>query len=556
VFYRINLRVTDSGGLTRTLVRDVKPRKATVTLATQPSGLALLLDGQPIATPYTFVGVVGLQRSIEAVSPQLAAGVSVTFESWSDGGARAHTISTPAVDSTYTAVFSSGPRLSIGDTSVVEGNSGTRNAVFTIRLSGPAPGPVSVQWATVEGTALAGSDFVAGSGTVAFAAGTTSRTVAVAVKGDTLVEPNETFQIKLSSPVGATLDDALGTATITSDDGGGTVRFNLANYPRKEDAGTVALAVQRTSSTGVASVKYATTAGTATAGSDFATTSGTLTFADGAKSATLSIALTADRNIEPDETFTVALSEPTNGLALGTPASATVTIQNDDQPGVISFGTSTYVKSEAGPTATITVLRSGGLASGVTVGYRTSNGTATAGADYTGQAGTLSFDGGVASASFSVPIVNDTLDEADETVNLELSSPTAGATLGARSQAVLTITDNDSAGAFAFGAVAYSRSENGGTATITVKRSGGSASGASVHYATSGGTATAGADYTPIAGTLTFASGQTTAQLTIAIADDAAVEDDETIDLTLSNPGGGATIGTPGASTLTIIDND
>jgi hypothetical protein len=104
--------------------------------------------------------------------------------------------------------------------------------------------------------------------------------------------------------------------------------------------------------------------------------------------------------------------------------------------------------------------------------------------------------------------------------------------------------------------VAYRRSEQGGTATITVKRSGGSASGASVHYATSGGTATAGADYTPIAGTLTFASGQTTAQLTIAIADDAAVEDDETIDLTLSNPGGGATIGTPGASTLTIIDND
>jgi hypothetical protein len=334
------------------------------------------------------------------------------------------------------------------------------------------------------------------------------------------------------------------------------VRFAVSTYPRNEDAGAVVLTVKRTSSIGTATVKYATAAGSALAGSDFGSTSGTLSFADGASIATLSVPLIADTTIEGDETFTVMLSAPTNGLVLGTPASATVTITNDDRPGSFSFGSVSYVKSEAGPSATITVLRSGGRASGVVVGYGTTNGTASAGADYSSRSGTLSFGGGVASLTFTVPIVNDTLDEPDETVNLALSSPTAGATLGTRPTAVLTITDNDSGGAFAFGAATYSRAENGGTATITVKRSGGAASGASVHYATAGGTATAGSDYTSISGTLTFAAGQTSAQLTITLADDSSAETDETIGVTLSSPQGGATLGTPSSATLTIVDND
>lgn len=104
VFYRIHLRVRDSGGLTRSVSRDVRPRKSTVTLATNPGGLQLRLDGQPVSTPHSFVGVEGIHRKIEAVSPQGAAGNWV-FASWSDGGARIHTISTPTANTTYTATF-------------------------------------------------------------------------------------------------------------------------------------------------------------------------------------------------------------------------------------------------------------------------------------------------------------------------------------------------------------------------------------------------------------------------------------------------------------------
>jgi len=101
VFYRIHLRVRDSGGLTREVTRDVRPRKATITLATNPVGLQLRLDGQPVTAPYSFVGVVGIRRSLEAVSPQSGR----VFSSWSDGGARIHTIATPAANTTYTARY-------------------------------------------------------------------------------------------------------------------------------------------------------------------------------------------------------------------------------------------------------------------------------------------------------------------------------------------------------------------------------------------------------------------------------------------------------------------
>ena len=105
VFYRIHLRVRDSAGLTRSVRRDVLPRKSTVTLASNPTGLQLKLDGQAVTTPYRFVGVVGMQRRLEAVSPQAANGSTWTFQGWSDGGARIHTIRTPVTDTTYTARF-------------------------------------------------------------------------------------------------------------------------------------------------------------------------------------------------------------------------------------------------------------------------------------------------------------------------------------------------------------------------------------------------------------------------------------------------------------------
>ena len=105
VWYRIHLTVRDSAGLTHTTFRDVLPRTAQVTVAMNPAGLQVRIDGQPVTAPTTFTGVVGIQRTLTAVTPQTSGGTTYAFQSWSDGGAVQHTIATPASNSTYTATF-------------------------------------------------------------------------------------------------------------------------------------------------------------------------------------------------------------------------------------------------------------------------------------------------------------------------------------------------------------------------------------------------------------------------------------------------------------------
>jgi len=122
-----------------------------------------------------------------------------------------------------------------------------------------------------------------------------------------------------------------------------------------------------------------------------------------------------------------------------------VNIQGQQQPsGTIQLSAATYSVNENGVSVTITATRTNGSSGAVGVSYATSNGTATAGSDYTATSGTLSWaNGDTSNKTFSVPILDDSAYEGNETVNLTLSSPTGGATLGSPSTAVLTIIDND-----------------------------------------------------------------------------------------------------------------
>jgi hypothetical protein len=189
------------------------------------------------------------------------------------------------------------------------------------------------------------------------------------------------------------------------------------------------------------------------------------------------------------------------------------------------------------------------------VQYATSNGTAVGGVDYTGTSGTLTFNPKTKKRTFTVPIVTDTLDENDKTILLTLSSPSGGM-LGGQDSAVITIVDNDTGGSLAFSAAAYTVSEGKGVAKITVKRTGGKASGVTVDYATSDGTAAAGTDYTAVVGTLVFGAGQTSSSFTIPLNNDAVDEVTKTVQLTLSNPTGGAALGAIQTAVLNIVDND
>ena len=232
-------------------------------------------------------------------------------------------------------------------------------------------------------------------------------------------------------------------------------------------------------------------------------------------------------------------------------------------PGDVRFDVDAYSIAEEGGSITITITRSGGSDGQITVDYATANGTATAGADYVAASGTLTFAAGEVSKSFPITILNDSVYEGDETVNISLANPTGGATLISPTTAVLTITDAADIpvtppppvpGDLKFDVSAYSVVEEAGSITIKVTRSGGSDGQITVDYATADGTATAGADYTAATGTLTFAAGEVSKTFAVTVLDDSVYEGDETVNISLVNPTGGATLISPSTAVLTITD--
>jgi Ca2+-binding RTX toxin-like protein len=129
-----------------------------------------------------------------------------------------YTVGTPSASGTITD--NDVATLSVNDVSVTEGNSGTKTVTVTVTLSTPSAATVTVSYATANGTATAGSDYVSKSGTLTFASGVTSQTISITINGDTVLEPNETFQVLLSAPVGATIFDGTGVVTIVNDEAG------------------------------------------------------------------------------------------------------------------------------------------------------------------------------------------------------------------------------------------------------------------------------------------------------------------------------------------------
>lgn len=339
----------------------------------------------------------------------------------------------------------------------------------------------------------------------------------------------------------------------------GTVQLSSSSYTVNEGSGSVTITVTRSGgSSGAASVQCSTINGSATAGSDYTAVNQTLNWADGdSSSKSCTVPIIDDLLGEGSETFNVHLSNAT-GAAMGGPSSATVTITDNDNSGALSFSSATYSVSEAAGLATITVTRTGGNSGTVNVNYSTSNGTATAGLDYTPVSGTLTFGNGVSSQTFTVPITNDNLAEGNETVNLSLSNAGGGGNLTSPSNAVLTIIDDDvaAAGQLSFASGTHTVGENAGSQTITVNRTGGTSGTVSVQYSTANGSATAGSDYQSTSGTLTFLAGETTKTFSVSILNDNVEESTETFMVSLASPSGGATLGSPSATTVSITDDD
>jgi len=243
------------------------------------------------------------------------------------------------------------PTISVSDTSVAEGNAGTTNAIFTLTLSAASGRTVRVGFATTAGTATAGADFIAVNGVVTFLPGETTKTVTVAIVGDTLVEPDEFFNVSLSSPLNVVIADGQGQGTIINDDNvqqSALLQFGAANLQVNESERSVVLSVMRigdassatvvdyrTSDADTFTVSCADAAGaqgSAYARCDFATVVGTLSFSPNERQKTISVPIIEDGHVEGNESFQVILTNPT-GAALGSPSTANVTIADNDAAG-------------------------------------------------------------------------------------------------------------------------------------------------------------------------------------------------------------------------------
>jgi hypothetical protein len=218
------------------------------------------------------------------------------------------------------------------------------------------------------------------------------------------------------------------------------------------------------------------------------------------------------------------------------------------------FSAPAYEVDEDAGSARIQVNLAGTSEDTITVDYATADGTAIAGEDYAATTGTLTFEPGDTSQTFTVPILDDGEDEGAEMLNLSLSSPD-NAGLGAPAEAILTIRDLEDAPRVQFSSRHFTVFETAGTATIAVTLSAASNRLVEVDFETSDGTARAGRDYTAVAGSLAFYPGDRLRTFTVTIQDDDRQEGHETINLALSYPTN-AVLGSRDTATLTVLDDE
>ncbi|MBD2556838.1 S8 family serine peptidase [Aphanizomenon flos-aquae FACHB-1290] len=320
---------------------------------------------------------------------------------------------------------------------------------YTLTRTGDVTGSLTVNVA-LSGTATNGTDYTTIPTIVTFVAGSSTALVDLNVTDDTLVEGTETAILTVTSGTGYTVgtsasaivniaDNDLPTITVVATDANADAAETLLGTTPNPGQYTLT----RTGATTSSLTVNVALSGTATNGTDYTTIPNAVTFAANSSTALVDLNVTDDTLVEAAETAILTVTSGT-GYTVGTAASATVNIADNDlpvNPIIIDLSTNqTVVEGITSPqNVTYTVTLSGDSTETVTVQYATVNNTAIAGSDYTTTSGTLTFDPGVTSQDIIIPILNDSLNEAQETFNLTLSSPT-NAQLGT---ATVTTTISD-----------------------------------------------------------------------------------------------------------------
>jgi hypothetical protein len=355
------------------------------------------------------------------------------------------------------------PSISINDVRVLEDNTVNVNANLTVKLSNPSGQTVKVNFATANGTALSSSDYFAKTGTLTFAPGESSKVVTIVVRGDTIDEIHEQFEVRLTGPVNASIADGTGIGTITDNEPPPAISVKSASVT-EGNAGSVSLPFEINlsgHSSRTVTVQIRTIGAKnlpATAGVDYlALPTTTLSFAPGETRKVVNVAIKGDTLDEENERVGLELKTPVNAVlgngSLNGVLTAEGTILDDDASPLLSIGDVSVTEGNSGTrSAVFTVSISARSGREVSVGFSTVAGSALSGSDYMGQSGSLTFAPGQTSKTISIPVIGDTRVESTEKFSVLLSR-SLNASIN-RATGTATILNDDSSGITASNVVA------------------------------------------------------------------------------------------------------
>jgi uncharacterized delta-60 repeat protein len=431
---------------------------------------------------------------------------------------------------------------------------------FHVYRTGGSDGTVSVQYRTVSGTATAGQDFVAKTGTVTFNDGETDASFDVEVIDDPIPEPNfsEQFEVELFAPTGgAILSKQRATIEIMPDSDWGQ-RIELYGAGTVLENTTARFLVNRTGDMrGPLTLNYTITPISATAGSDYAATSGSVQWtADQGGFKEFTVPIVNDSLAESSEDFRVSVADP-NGVAAPMFVETTIVDNDNVGPATIAFAANAVFVNESAGTATLTVYRLGDATQALSVPWSIATGSAGENTDFVPSSGTLTWNAGQSgSKTISIPLVNDSTYEALEVFSAGLDAP-VGVTVAGTPYATIYIEDDDgtpSQPVFSIGPD-MTVNESAGTISIPVTLTGTPDKYVGVnfngtHESTNGNDASIGG------GTLIWPPGESgTRMITVPIFNDSRDELDETFSMSISRPSDGGSLGNA-QMRVTIVDND
>jgi len=457
------------------------------------------------------------------------------------------------------------PQLSISDVTVSEAD-GT--AEITVSVSGDNYDTATVDYATGDGTAVAGTDYTTTSGSFSWDKDDTdSQTITVPLLDNEIDQADRTFVVTLSNANNATIDSGSATITIIDDDDEPTLTISDLTVSESVTGGKATVTVELTGASSEAiTVDYATTDGTATAGTtdDYVATSGTLSWAaEATGTTTFDITINTDDIDESEETVIVTLSNSTNAAI--SDSEATITISDDNDAPRITIGDVTLTEGDT--QISVPVTMTGKTSEEAWVEYSTSNGNGTTAAsadypdpDFDSTSSRLTWDAGDEGVQYILIQVNDDdIDEVDQEFFVVSLYDNSSSVALQDTAGNIYINDDDDEPTISLENLSSSPvSESAATVEAAVTVDGRSSRDITLYYSTQNDTATAGEDYTAVTnGSLTWSALDTTAQsIRLTILDDETDEDDEEIFVLTLNSADNAQIDNANNSTNIVLQDD